>query len=378
MLSIQMYRLTCAHILALARNAPNCSSARVFAVSCVMIVLRVHRVCRTGVIEYICFEVIEHAGDLANEQGSMSIRLHHIAEAVLEDQEMAPLHARVKQLLIVHVRAEESRVLTRSQANAACETSEAAEASDMVLPYSVWEAAMRGDIAVVGAWLVDGGDVNACDGENALLNAVAQYAIQDDVQSHTPEREAVLNLCLNFGAEVDARDSDGDSALMLACNANFERVAVLLLGRGANPSLRGSVQEGSGSLVTALHTAAGHGYSRLVNLLLARKAELNVQDSDGCNEVMCAAAAGHLTIVTRLLQAGARVDSKNKEGKYAMTVAYENGYDEVGILISQHLTAQLESDPSIDLDATKELVRLKTETKTLRETSGIRTHRVIR
>jgi ankyrin repeat protein len=66
--------------------------------------------------------------------------------------------------------------------------------------------------------------------------------------------------------------------------------------------------------------------SKAVQLLLEKKANPNIQDSNGRTALHVAAEKGHMVVVKLLLQKGAELDSKDKEyGQAVLHVAAETG-----------------------------------------------------
>jgi len=92
------------------------------------------------------------------------------------------------------------------------------------------------------------------------------------------EEEAVLEW-LDSGGRADATCErggvNGVTLLMGAARKGHERVAALLLQRGAEVSL----QRSDGG--TALVAAANQGHERVVELLIRHGAEINLLDSNG-------------------------------------------------------------------------------------------------
>ena len=72
---------------------------------------------------------------------------------------------------------------------------------------------------------------DAYDGRTALMEAVSQ--VDHDNPPEGVDRVEVLRLLLAAGAEVNARDKAGNTALILCTSAEQER---LLLEGGADPS----------------------------------------------------------------------------------------------------------------------------------------------
>jgi ankyrin repeat protein len=86
--------------------------------------------------------------------------------------------------------------------------------------------------------------------------------------------------------------------------------------------------DGSVRNSTVLMTASGGGHSQLVDLLLERKASVDLQSSRGMTALMWAARFGHATIVGRLLEAGAHMGLRNRSRKTALDLARNQGHNE--------------------------------------------------
>jgi len=74
-------------------------------------------------------------------------------------------------------------------------------------------------------------------------------------------------------------------------------------------------ERGKVSGFTLLIAAARYGHERVVDLLLQRGAEVNLQDSDSWTALMYAARYGHERVVELLLQHGADVNLRSPPTK---------------------------------------------------------------
>lgn len=103
-------------------------------------------------------------------------------------------------------------------------------------PYRLVEACKRSQIATVRATLAAGADPNlaAKNGELPLTTAAAQ--VQDEVP-------AIVELLLSHGANVDVRDKDNETPLMIAARWNNCAVIEVLLKHNANVKLTNSSGE---------------------------------------------------------------------------------------------------------------------------------------
>ncbi|KAL1399092.1 hypothetical protein pipiens_008484, partial [Culex pipiens pipiens] len=193
------------------------------------------------------------------------------------------------------------------------------------------------------------------------LTALHQCCIDDNAE--------MLNLLLDYGANVNAQDSERWTPLHAAATCGHLNLVKILIGRGANllsvnadgnmpydicddeealdyieaeMSKRGVTQElidetraatetkmlvdlqetaarQDGDLevpdsagATPLHIASANGYTRVVEFLLEQHVATDAVDHDLWTPVHAAACWGHLEVLEMLAQAGADLNAKNK------------------------------------------------------------------
>lgn len=131
------------------------------------------------------------------------------------------------------------------------------------------------------------------------------------------DRDAVVSLLSKKKVTVDvnSRDEDGLTPLMMAAVANDSVLVELLLRHKANPNLQNNVG------MTALMGAAFNSSEIVMPLLLGGGANPNLQDSKGRTALIVAAKQGVNNPVTMLLQAGANKELKDEKGNTALMVA---------------------------------------------------------
>jgi len=153
-------------------------------------------------------------------------------------------------------------------------------------------AAIRTADAPIVRKLLDGGaDVNARDADgNTPLELAAVYAGPECVE-----------LLLKKGADVNAANKAGATALIRAATSHDK--TRLLVSAGANVRVRTAL--GNTPLILAARRA---GNSRTVRLLLERGADAAERNDAGVSPIMSAAASGDVETVRLLLDAGAKVD----------------------------------------------------------------------
>jgi ankyrin repeat protein len=136
-----------------------------------------------------------------------------------------------------------------------------------------------------------GADVNARDAEgNTLLILASFYA--------SPE---CVKLLIDKGADVNAANKAGATALIRAATS-YERTR-LLVAAGANVRVRTAL--GNTPLILAARRA---GNSRTVQFLLERGANATERNNAGIGPVLASAASGDLETLRLLLDAGAKAD----------------------------------------------------------------------
>jgi ankyrin repeat protein len=109
------------------------------------------------------------------------------------------------------------------------------------------------------------------------------------------------------GADVNARDEDGATALAWAADHSNLAMAELLLAKGADPNIANELG------ISPLALAISNGSSALVKLLLAKGADPNLARENGETPLMTAARLGQVDTVRLLLERGARADAREKK-----------------------------------------------------------------
>jgi ankyrin repeat protein len=131
---------------------------------------------------------------------------------------------------------------------------------------------------------------------------------------------------LDGGANVNARATLRETALMAASAAGHAEVVRLLLERGGDPDARDAYRG------NALLRAAWSGHLEAARALLEGGAKVDARFFSIVNDrtaLMVAAQRGHLGIVELLLKKGADVKAKAANGWTALRYATENRQDEV-------------------------------------------------
>ncbi|KAJ8357280.1 hypothetical protein SKAU_G00200740 [Synaphobranchus kaupii] len=172
--------------------------------------------------------------------------------------------------------------------------------------------------------------VNLADGNN---NMALHYSA-----SHS--NFAIVKLLLDTGlCDVDHRNKAGYTAIMLAsltaADAPEDMEVARQLMEQADINARAS-QAGQ----TALMLAVSHGCTPMVRLLLAGRADVNMQDQHGSTPLMCACENGHAHIARLLLEHGdCDTNLADNEGHTALSVALSSSHSEIADLLRAYSDA---------------------------------------
>ncbi|XP_060653837.1 protein TANC2 isoform X5 [Drosophila nasuta] len=154
-------------------------------------------------------------------------------------------------------------------------------------------------------------DVNGLEpssGELALT-AAARHGCVDAV-----------NILMSRGAQIDARNRQGYTALWLAVKEGHWSVVEQLLQRGA------LLDEPLGQTrKTPLMIAAEEGHLELLELLLARGAALEAEDHEGFTALSWACLRGHLPATKCLVEHGCNRQHEDHNGRTALDLAAYQG-----------------------------------------------------
>ncbi|KAH0541246.1 hypothetical protein FGG08_004251 [Glutinoglossum americanum] len=146
---------------------------------------------------------------------------------------------------------------------------------------------------------------------------------------------SVLVAPLRSGEEVEmnARDSEGRTALLWAAMMGHEPVADLLIEEGAELD-----SEDAFLGRTALSWAAEKGHELIVKLLAKKGAKLDSKDKFGRTALSLAARSNHESILKRgkqLVEKGAGLDVKDKGGRTALLWAAMGGHGPIVRLLAE-------------------------------------------
>jgi ankyrin repeat protein len=183
----------------------------------------------------------------------------------------------------------------------------------------LYEAAESGDKEAVLRVLNKGADVNAKDEEGrTALHAAGRY-----------DKVEITQLLLDYRADVNIKDNSGRTPLHQSSSALGHNVAQLLLEYGADIDARDDKKR------TILHEAAKDRHWALVELLVEKGADIEAKDANN-KTALHEACAGWPEKVQFLLQNGADIAAETNDGWTALHFAAEHGSGEmVDLLLKQ-------------------------------------------
>lgn len=167
-----------------------------------------------------------------------------------------------------------------------------------------------------------------------------------------------LDLFHGMGMDIDATDSVGNTALIRAAGGGHSRAVERILGLGADPRQQNSMGR------DALITASAKGFEHVARMLLSRGADIELKDSEGWSALSIAAYNGHAdvvsllssqsspaaldnallvasfngsdTVISRLLGAGADINTRSPASMTPLMIAAESGKTEAVRMLLQN------------------------------------------
>jgi ankyrin repeat protein len=180
-----------------------------------------------------------------------------------------------------------------------------------VFPNLLVEATKSNEFEAAKMLIATGADVNVrdLDGRTALM------------MSAKNDYTEIAQLLITAGADVNARDDDGETALMWATEDCYTEIIKLFIAAGDDVDARNS------NGATLLMIAAKNGYTEIAQLLIAAGANVDASTPSGNTALMCTVLGEgrHTEISQLLITAGADVNARDNDGETALIFAARNG-----------------------------------------------------
>ncbi|MBU0617074.1 MAG: ankyrin repeat domain-containing protein [Planctomycetes bacterium] len=186
-------------------------------------------------------------------------------------------------------------------------------AKDAAGETALFIAARAGRVELVQRLLTSGAGANLKN----LRGASPLHVIATDGQRTPPAqaaRKAIAGLLLAAGADVDAADGEGMTALHVGLARQRDELVAALIEGGADVHLR----DANGR--TPLYYAALSNNSKAIALLVEKKADVDLADKAGNTALHAAALRCRCKAIELLLKSGANVAAPNQNGETALHV----------------------------------------------------------
>lgn len=141
------------------------------------------------------------------------------------------------------------------------------------------------------------------------------YGLLENVQEELAAKTSLLNQAA----------PDGFSPLCLASYFGQFEVAQWLVEQGADVNQAAA----NPSKVAPIHAAVAANHPGLVDLLIAKGADVNLRQTQGVTPLQSAAHRGNLEIVKSLVEAGAEIEAAMDSGETALDYAKKDGHQAV-------------------------------------------------
>lgn len=147
----------------------------------------------------------------------------------------------------------------------------------------------------------------------------------------------VIDLFARANFNVNTTAEDGTAPLLIALKRGLTIVAQILINAGADPNAKDRLG------LTPLLVACGKpttGYKNTVELLLMKGAHLNVHDPLGNTPLLLSISGGTPDIAALLIERGADVLARRRDGESAITLARKLGDERLVRLIEFKIDEQ--------------------------------------
>jgi len=142
--------------------------------------------------------------------------------------------------------------------------------------------------------------------------------------------DLAAHLIAEHPEHVNARNYGQDTAMHRAAGRGYTDILSLLLEHDADVDSRDGID------ATSLHYASDNGTLSVGRCLLGHGADVNARDWSDLTPLFDAAYKGHVEFAQMLLERGAVIDARDKRGKTSLHRAVELGKIEVARLLLKH------------------------------------------
>lgn len=190
-------------------------------------------------------------------------------------------------------------------------------------------ASEEGDIGTVKALLAKGADANAKDKDGNTALIVASDMSHDEAKGTLVVQEAYLDTSAKGGERILSERVLSKATPAAVPDITYGEIIKTLIAQGADVNAKAN------NGVTALMRASWKGHGEIVKILIAQGANVNAKTNSGATALMMASRKGHIEIVKILLANSVDVNAKDNDGYTALTMASLKRNNEIVQLLKE-------------------------------------------
>jgi hypothetical protein len=179
--------------------------------------------------------------------------------------------------------------------------------------------------------------LHAVEGRAEARNELHQLGIAfvaaEFLKAVNQGHKRVVDLFVRGGINVNAGNSNGESALQIALGNGFTIIANILLGAGADEDVKNAAGLTTLQVVCEKKTP---GHKELAEQLILVGADVNVRDQKGWTPLMRAISIADQDMVALLLKNGANPALETPKGDDALALARKFGCEEIIELVAEN------------------------------------------
>jgi hypothetical protein len=133
----------------------------------------------------------------------------------------------------------------------------------------------------------------------------------------------IVKLFLASGTEINARNENGNTPLMMASANGQLKLVNYFIENGANLKVKNN------SGMTSLHSASQSGHYNIAKMLIEKGANIHEKSNNGVTPLIFAAYGGSLELVKLLVENGADINTITSDKRTALHEAELNKHEEI-------------------------------------------------
>ena len=200
----------------------------------------------------------------------------------------------------------------------------------MIDDFDFIQSILKNDNELIKELIKQGANVNAKDLDgNTPLHFASCH--------NNPE---IIKLLIEKGAKVNAKSNNKNTPLHLAIDYNNIEIITLLLNQEADVKAEGNNKN------TPLHLASCHDNLEIIKLLIKKGSEVNAKDLDGDTPLHLASCHNNPEIIKLLIEKGANVNAKSydKDTPLHLAIIDHNNIEIITLLLNQEADVNAEDN----------------------------------